>query len=275
MKKICLFFIFAFVCVLSACAAQSGGGINDPDPAQTVAYSDYASVQSDWLVWKTAKEMVEFEYAHQAFIGKITGISFQVHDRSTGLPPEEGALEKHVRERGVEANPEWIFELVTIYDVEVIAQYKGETASKLQFKMMGGLRDVRVEEQLAVMKEYGLKYIHLLEDSPEIKIGGTYLLVLGQLGNGLPSPLNPIQAIYDLRDPFQKNTFSRELPEPPGSYYDKSWDENTGSFISARDVISAFGEEKWDVFWAQWQKENPDWKTRLDENAVKRALAVK
>ncbi|MCL1851517.1 MAG: hypothetical protein FWF88_00590 [Peptococcaceae bacterium] len=49
--------------------------------------------------------------------------------------------------------------------------------------------------------------------------------------------------------------------------------QNTEYSFSAKDVISTFGQDKWDAFWTQWQKDNPDWETWLDKAAVEDALA--
>ena len=119
------------------------------------------------------------------------------------------------------AEPSWVFELVTVYDLDVLTTYKGEGDKVTQIRMMGGLRDYRVEEQLSVMKEYGLEYITVARGAPEIKIGETYLFILSQIETTLPTPMNLHQCIYNLRDPFEKNLYHKEdfINYNPADYY--------------------------------------------------------
>ena len=45
--------------------------------------------------------------------------------------------------------------------------------------------------------------------------------------------------------------------------------------MSAKDVISYFGEDKWEEFWTGWQRDNPDWRTWINEADAERALNEK
>ena len=285
MKKILFILAIVVLFALSSCASENNANPEvTTTPIETASHEEteytgevqYGSIHVDSFFWNSAQELVSDEDTDYVLIGKVTDISFQVMDKRTGLTPAPGAKEKYDIYYGEVAEPRWVFELVTIYDLDVLTTYKGEGDKVAQIRMMGGLRDYRVEEQLSVMKEYDLDYIPILSDAPEIKIGETYLFVLYQYDTCLPAPMSMHQGIYNLRDPFEKNTVNRSyLRDDPADYYSKSTDEYGNPIYSAKDVISVFGRDKWKEFWTQWQKDNPDWETRLDKKAVKRALAAR
>ncbi len=184
-------------------------------------------------------------------------------DAKTSLPPTE-ETEDYYR---------W---LNTIYDLEIITSYKGGVFYPAQIRTDGGLKDYRVEEQLEVMRSgnayhYG-NGIPIMEGIPEIKIGEIYLFVLGQFETGLPSNLIPQQSFYNLQNPFKKNTLGEIELDDPAKYYSEKKDPYGNPIISAKDVISTFGQEKWNDFWSQWQKDNPGWETKLGKMSVEKAL---
>ena len=110
--------------------------------------------------------------------GKVTGISFRVVDSKNLLPPREDWREYYKEYYGGEFEPWWAVELYTFYEVEVQTAYKGEPSKTIQVMVMGGLRDYRAEEQMAMLKEYGVDFIILCEDYPKLEIGESYLLAM-------------------------------------------------------------------------------------------------
>ena len=210
----------------------------------------YSSVAVDWPAYDNVQDLME--KADLVLSGTVTGISFQVADKYTGLPPAEGAIKQYEEEYGEDVKPEDVFELITLYDIGVATVYKGEAVKSTQIRMMGGLENYHVDEQLAAMRKYDLEYIPIVEDIPELKIGETYLLVLGIIGECAPSPINLEQTIYNLHNPFEKNP-----------YIDRGYPD-----LTAKDIISYFGADKWDTFWTQWQQDNPDWETWIDPETM-------
>ena len=207
---------------------------------------NYVLGSASYRPYSTARELTE--NADTVIVGKVTGISFTVIDIATGLLPAEDSVDVN----------RW---LCTIYDVDILTTYKGEVLDTVQIRFEGGKKDYRVEEQLEVMREHRVvseDTILLMTGIPEIEIGETYLFALREyreFGEGiLPITLTPQQSIYNLSNPFSRVGYS-------------------DARLSAKDVISAFGEEKWEEFWTEWQRDNPDWESRLDKAAVERALA--
>ena len=140
-------------------------------------------------------------------------------------------------------------------------------------KVVGGVKDYRIEEQLAVVKKmnaFPSGGIVILESMPNIVKGETYLFALGQGKTEIYLNMTPQQSIFSLNDPFKRQGFNEHTNS--SRYYSETVDEYGSPLISAKDVISVFGKDKWEAFWNDWQKQNPDWETWLDREAVERAL---
>ena len=259
------------VIILTSCGAAPVSSSNTKkeysENGSIPAKVQYGVITASYRVYRNAQDVIEWKgYSDTViFTGKIIETTFQVLDEN----PIEGIEEQQRR-------------LYTFYNVDIINTYKGtvnvsyeEGKSKTtQIRMLVGVKNYRVEEQLRLIKEMNAKssdIIFVLENAPEIKLGETYLFICGQYEKNMPSLINLDQSVYNLRDPFKKNTLSNCGLEKPEDYYTKSEDEYGNPLISAKDIISYFG--KWDEFWAQWQKDNPDWETWLDKAAVEKALA--
>lgn len=109
----------------------------------------------------------------------------------------------------------------TIYDIDVITSYKGDASHITTVRLMGGIIGSFEDEQYALQAKYNKTYIPVFEGNPEYKVGETYLFVLYKFETGAPTPLNI--------------------------------DQKGNPIMSAMDVISALGQDKWDTFWSQWQ----------------------
>jgi len=175
-------------------STNQGGGASSP--------VTYNPIRGDWPEYKNASEVVE--KADLVFEGKVTGISFQVLDARTSLPPTSDT-------------EEWNRSLHTVYDVEIISTYKGSAQGRIQVKMDGGIRGVRVDEQLKVLGADASKGIPVVEGMPVLAIGKTYLFVVKKNGTFPASILNTNQSVYDLANSSAKQ-----------------------SNISANDVIAIF-----------------------------------
>jgi len=262
-KVLCATFAL-MILALSACkdtSVQNNGSANEGAPVEV----RYSVLEACYASYRNAQEMIDGRglYDTVVFTGKVTGISFQVLDLTTALPPTEKTEQENRR-------------LNTRYDVDILTSYGGETSKSIQIIMDGGLKEYRTEEQLKLVKEkdaWPSDSIPVFEDGPEIKIGETYLFVCAQFEDGSATLINLDQSVYSLSNPFAKNTIGKEELEEPEAYYAKKTDQYGNALISAKDVISAFGEDKWDTFWAQWQKDNPKWEARIDKKSVEKALA--
>lgn len=193
----------------SSLDAEENIGIDDSFRINEITYS---RIKADWHIYQDAQELVEASVL--VVLGKVTGISFQVLDQRTALLPTE-------------KTEEWNRSLYTMYDIDIITMYKGSPIKSTQVRMIGGLKDSYLEEQVAVLGKDIEKGIPLMEDMPEIKIGETYLFALYQYEDTAPTLLNLEQSVFDLHELDKKDRFS---------------------FISVKDVISYFGKDKWEEF---------------------------
>jgi len=216
-----------------------------------ISEANYISTEANYRSYANSQELVED--ADIVLIGKVTGISFQMLDMKTGQPPTE-------RTERVDRR------IHTIYDISTVVSYKGNAAGPTQLMIYGGLKGYRVDEQLEMIKDANAfpdNGIIIQQNIPEIKIGETYLFALHQTDRGICLNLIPDQSIYNLHNPFEKHTLGSYELENPAKYYNAETDQYGSPIISAKDVIEVFGEERWDSFWTQWQKDNPKWETWL------------
>jgi len=281
-KLLSLLLVFMFL-TLSACgnAPVNGNVAADKNISTEVNFGNnftdgnipaevqYGIIEALYKIYDNAREIVDWEDSPERtrviFAGKVNAISFQVLDITTAKPPDEKTEERHRQ-------------LHTTYDVDIITAYKGELPESIRIKVDSGIKDYRAEEQLRLIKEmkaWPEDCIPISEGLPEIKIGESYLFVCSQYNDGSHGLINMDQSVYDLRDPFKKNVIRNREPDEPAEYYSRDTDRLGFPLISAKDVISAFGEDKWDAFWADWQEDNPDWETWLDKSAVEMVLAEK
>lgn len=219
------------IVILSSCSVPKS---EDSSTSET----EYAFLSADWAYYADTKELLE--RANIVYIGRITGISFAMLDNNALPVTEKQDVQLH-----------WFR---TIYDVEVLSLYKGEVAENTQFRVMGGIKGYREEEQRNLLDKYNLispeQGLPIWDPAQEnytgYKIGETYLFVLHQFETGIPTILNFEQSSFDLHNPFI------------GS-----------NNLSAKDIISNFGQEKWDSYWEQWKVENPEWETWIDKEMAK------
>ena len=201
----------------------------------------YVITTSDWPLYSSAKVLIN--NADLVFIGKITGIDFDVLDSSNALPVSE-------------TTPHYARQLYTIYTVEISQTYKGDATDITKIRVMGGLVDCDIDTQLEVMengnafgKENG---IPILDNYYKVqcKIGNSYLFTLRQFETGYPTIMNVDQSVFDLNDPTRKQTIGNN----PNVYYSGSKDEYNCPLISAKDIIMEFGKKEWNAFNERWEQ---------------------
>lgn len=223
-KTICMILSFLMLLCLSACSEKGETDAKNIKPVEEITDIEgpYYFQSADWPAYKNAEEVVNA--ADLVFLGKIVDIDFQALDSSTALSVSETTAE-HSRA------------LYTVYSVEVIDTYKGNPTSVQKVRVMGGMIGYDVDRQLKIMEEgkvYGREYgIPIWDRYQKVNcnIGETFLFALKQFETGDPTVINLEQAIYDLADPAKKSTDG----------------------ISVKDIVSEFGNSKWNAFNEKWQ----------------------
>ncbi|NLO10245.1 MAG: hypothetical protein GX129_10330 [Clostridiales bacterium] len=214
-----LLLLVALVLALTSCSANMDTikedksvvdiEANDKDTTDKVVYK---SMSADWPVYEDVEKLVKA--GNVILLGRVTDISFQVLDDRTGKPPSGETNE-------VDRS------LYTIYDLDVITSYKGDPSDTTKIRVLGGLERMYLEEQLKVLEEEEQKDILIIKGKPNILIDETYLFVLYQYEESMPTLVNMEQGVYQIEDPLKKDWYS---------------------FVSAKEIISYFGEDKWEEF---------------------------
>lgn len=220
LKPIVLFVATSFI--LSACSTDISDSI-PPDSilSESVPLYDngflesdveYASIYADYRIYNKPEALIEA--ADSVLIGKVVSRSFKILDYATGLPPTE-------------TTEEFNKILCTIYTVDIITSYKGNVSKTLNIRTQGGIKDECISEQLQVLKTTSSNVIPIMEGMPQIKVGETYLFSLLEFEGKDPCIMNPDQSIISIQDPSAKDIYG---------------------YISPKDIISYFGEDKWNEF---------------------------
>lgn len=225
MKSKLFIMVLATVLLLTACSDTAPQDNNitsaseqneNPVSAQESNNSSeeihYNLISADWPVYKDVKELTNA--GNIIVLGKITDISFEILDRTTAKPPTSDSETENCY-------------LNTIYNVEVITAYKGNSAGTIKVRMLGGLEGVYVKEQIAVLGDKANKGIPIMDGSPNLEIGQTYLFVLYQYSDTMPTLVNVQQGVYGIDDPLAKDDHS---------------------YVSLKEIISSFGEDNWVAF---------------------------
>ncbi|MDR2647145.1 MAG: hypothetical protein LBB67_03360 [Oscillospiraceae bacterium] len=229
MKKIIALFVVSmllFMLLFATSCAKANEPTTLPTTTEKPSTSTAVSYQDmfiDWSLFENASALVE--EATLVVVGTIKDVSFAVVDSSTAEPPTE------------ESEPLRLH-LNSYYTVDVLQVFKGDVGSSLELAMDGGIKDFKVEEQLAALGDLAEKGIPIAVDVPELNIGETYLLLMKQNLPHAAYPYYPAQSIYNL-------SVESPLTQHPN--------------MTAKDIILTFGEDKWQDFWAQWQAEHPDY----------------
>jgi len=192
----------------------NGDNINmsNVPPIETTAKTLYTYIRFSWTLNDFEKLLND---ANLIFIGEVNDVNFKFFDATTGNPPIEDSDESYV----------W---LDSIYDIDVLKTYKGNTTNNVQLKIDVGLEGVKVEEQLAMLATRDRTEIQVADYSPLVKIGETYLFVLKNKAEHA-FIIHPQQSTYSVKGPQAKR-----------------------HGISAKDIIMTFGEDKWKEFLEIW-----------------------
>lgn len=112
--------------------------------------------------------------------------------------------------------------LHTVFTLDVITSYKGATENQVIALQDGGIKDKYVDKQLKALGTTNENSIPVMIGARELTLGKTYLFLIYK-GVNQCSLINPEQCAYDMDTPEQKDLCS----------------------ISAKDIISYFGSDKW------------------------------
>lgn len=206
--------------LLSGCSADSESLSKDLSVSSSVnSISEnnitYNYSHSDYYVYENPEELISA--ADIVLTGKVTDISFKMLDYVTALPPTEETEERYIK-------------LCTIYTVDVISTYKGNVSESINIRVAGGLKDKYLDKQLRVLGERASEGITVTMGMPEIEIGETYLFSLAVFEGTDPCLMNIDQGVIcvsDLNSAVAKDKYG---------------------YVSAKDIISNFGNEKWTAF---------------------------
>ena len=174
---------------------------------------EYATMSLDWPVYESADELIEA--CDVVAVGTVTNISFQVLDTRTGKIPEADTEDLYCS-------------LYTIYDIDITKTYKGNSKDAEQIRVIGGFKGAYEAEQLAALGQEQAT-IFVLDGLIEISEGETYLFMLHQYEDTLPTIINVEQSIYSISDAFSD-----------GSKQDGK--------ITVQEIISSFGPNEWVKF---------------------------
>lgn len=240
-KTLSLLLCVVLLCSMAACATKDHdhNNMNENNNQIELPEGPYVINSADWPIYDSAESLTDV--ADLVFIGRITEIEFQVLDSATALPISE-------------STSEYARALYTIYNVEVLTTYKGDTTNISKVRVMGGLVGYEVEKQLQVMEE-GKTFarengIPIWDSYQKVQgeVGESYLFVLKQFDTGYPTIINLEQAIYNLDDPTQKRT----IGDNKTLYYSGEKDEYNNPLISVNDIISVFGKDALSSFTEKW-----------------------
>lgn len=214
MKKIFIIIIISLL-LLSGCSdyskMQENMQLYESEEKSVDSNNDlnYRILSADWQIYGSIEDLVNA--GDVVVLGEVTELSFEILDITTAEPPTE------------DSNADNCY-LYTIYELDVLASYKGCSTDKIKMRVIGGQEGIKLDEQISILGE-GVKYgIPLLENAPSINIGETYLFVLYQYGDTIPTIINVDQSVYETKRPLTKERYSN---------------------ASFKDIISFFGEEKW------------------------------
>lgn len=159
-----------------------------------VGDAKYGEMIVDWVIYNSAEELVE--NSDIICKAKVNDITFALIDPKTGKEIEDGDDPKNG-------------ELYTIYDIYLTKVYKSDIINKgrLWFRVMGGIKGYKTDEQLEVLKRTGSDTITVMHEPPEIELGEEYLFLLTR-ENGFSCLTNAPQGVFPLSNPAYRDDFS-------------------------------------------------------------------
>ena len=236
MKKYFLVLLAALCIVMSACASVSPSD-ETADKTTTAAPGgdddrenpniSYSYMRASWPIYSCSEELIDA--ADAVFLGKVTDISFAVLNVTNGMPATE-STDLTARE------------LYTLYKFDILTVYKGDVSGRTHIKVPGGLQNYNEDYQTELLVENGMISPNNTESvlvscscaSIDIQVGKTYLFAMSSSENeSLFNIMNPNQSAFDLDSPTQASRLQ---------------------VFSLKDVLTEFGNDKWEEFYQNWSE---------------------
>ena len=184
----------------------------------------YKKEYPDWEPFHTVEELLSS--SDTVVVGEVTDISFMTHNDMSVPPPKtpKGKV------------------LCTVYGLDVKNVYKGSIKDHISLKMRGGIENSAYEdEQVAALGNNLETEITICADEPTLEIGATYLLILKEyeVFAGYYYPIGYYQGVYPIEPASIENGDRNSL------------DSEDQNHFSLKNIISFFGDDKWDSFKAE------------------------
>ena len=166
---------FSDVPYSSSTIQPSSSGLQWPETTISYIY---------WLIYNTLPELDE--NVDYVFEGKVVNITFGVQSSSnpgifiTTPTSDDG---------------DFSLTLYTIYEIEVISQYKGNTESSVLLAVRGGMMGYKEQEQFDILSACGWPYngLQLVNKAKYLEIGKTYLFSSFKTASDYLGSLSPYQ----------------------------------------------------------------------------------
>lgn len=207
-KMVC--FLLALLLVSTIGCSIQNGDVYDRAEQKDIVNVIYETISPDWPMYKSATELVDA--CDRVVLGTVTDISFQVLDIRTGKVPEDNIDDLYCY-------------LYTIYDIDIVETYKGDQRSHEQVRIIGGLEDIQIDEQIEALGQNPVT-IFILEDMVDISKGETYLFMLAQFDDSLPTIANVEQSIYNISEALSNET-------------------SQSGAITIQEIVKCFGANEW------------------------------
>ena len=236
MKKYFLVLLAALCIVMSACASVSPSD-ETADKTTTAAPGgdddrenpniSYSYMRASWPIYSCSEELIDA--ADAVFLGKVTDISFAVLNVTNGMPVTD-STDLTARE------------LYTLYKFDILTVYKGDVSGRTHIKVMGGGQNYNEDHQIELLRENGLIsqnntipiFVNDYGDTIDIQVGKTYLFAMSSSENeSLFNIMNMDQSVFKLDSPTQAPQLQ---------------------IFSLKDVLTEFGNDKWEEFYQNWSE---------------------
>lgn len=209
-KGIPLFTLCALLMLITGCSERETTNQVSENPQTETLNVKYETISQDWPSYASLEDLVNA--SDKIILGTVSEISFQVLDIRTGKPPADNAEKSNCY-------------LYTIYDVDTIETYKGNSSDHEEIRIIGGIKDRMVGEQISLV-ENG-QSIPLIEGMPSIVEGEMYLFMLYQYEDTIPTVVNLDQSIYNICEAFSTETEQNDK-------------------ITFQDIVSYFDADEWE-----------------------------
>ena len=155
----------------------------------TTSDPKYVTIHADWPQYATVPALVDA--VTEVFTGKVIDISFKVLDEKTlqvvNAPVEDAQVL-----------------LYTIYEIEVMDTYKGNSVERQYIAIGGGIPGYNVSAQIQALKDCGVydknPYIPMMAEHRAFELGVEYLFAASDLGVGYLLIPNPEQCAFAVEE---------------------------------------------------------------------------